>query len=137
MKLSLIVLLAAALAACAGPGSRIKHNQSLFDSYPPEVQQSIRAGKAAVGFTMEQARMAVGAPDRVSTETSAGLTREVWVYGGGGGGSRVGFGLGFGMFSGRGTSVGSSVGVDSAVRDDRLRLTFENGLIVSIKQRSS
>ena len=96
-----MVPLAAALAACASPASRIKHSRASFDSYPPEVQQTIRAGKAAVGFTMEQARMALGAPDRVSTETTAAVTREVWVYGGGGGGSRVGLSFGFGMSTAR------------------------------------
>ena len=132
MKMMPTVLLAAALAACESPQSRIQHGRALFDSYPPEAQQIIRAGKVEVGFTMEQARMALGGPDRVFTETTAALTREVWVYGGGS--SRVGFG--FGMFGGGMTSVGTSVGVDTAAPNERLRLTFENGRIASIKQRS-
>ena len=137
MRLSVIVLLAASLAACAGAPTRIKHNQGLFDSYPPQVQELIRVGKVEVGFTMDQARMALGKPDRSITETTAGLTREVWVYGGGG--PRVSLGFGMGMFGGGRTSLGSSMGVNSsdAGSGERLRLSFENGRLASIKSRSS
>ena len=49
--------------------------------------------------------MALGGPDRVFTETTAALTREVWVYGGGS--SRVGFG--FGMFDANNMPILSQV----------------------------
>jgi len=136
MRLSLIVLLAAALAACESPQTRVKHNQQSFDSYPSSTQELIRAGKVEVGFTTDQARMALGKPDRITLETTPGLTREVWSFGGGG--SRVGVGFGLGMFSGGRSSIGTGVGVDSGGRGagERLRLTFENGTLVKIWRRS-
>jgi hypothetical protein len=65
-RLSLIALLAAALAACGSPHTRIKKNQQLFDTYPSSTQELIRAGQVEVGFTMEQTRMALGRPDRIT-----------------------------------------------------------------------
>lgn len=131
--------LLAALAACQTPQSRIKKNQAAFDAYPPEVQTAIREGRADVGFTMEQAKMALGKPDRVYSQKTADTTREVWAYGIGGG-PRVG--LGFGMSSmsygnGGGSAYGSSVGVSSDLPDShaRVRYVFENGKVVSVERR--
>ena len=136
---TVVFILAAALAACQSPQSRIKKNQGAFDAYPPEVQTAIREGRADVGFTMEQAKMALGKPDRVNSHKTADTTREVWAYGIGGG-PRVG--LGFGMSSmsygnGGGSAYGSSVGVSSALPDShaRVRYVFENGKVVSVERR--
>ena len=63
--------LAALLAACATPESRIRDNQAAFDAFPPSVQQKIRAGQADIGFTPEQVRMALGEPDHKYTRSSA------------------------------------------------------------------
>lgn len=136
---TVVFILAAALAACQSPQSRIKKNQAAFDAYPPEVQTAIREGRADVGFTQEQVRMAVGKPDRVYSQKTADATREVWAYGLGGG-PRVG--LGFGMSSmsygnGGGSAYGSSVGVSSDLQDShaRVRYVFENGKVVSVERR--
>lgn len=127
------LLLAAVLAACATPQSRIKKHQSDFDSYPPAVQQKIRDGQADVGFTKEQAAMALGKPDRMFTRKTANGDQEIWAYGGAGGGTRVGFG--FGMFSGGPVSIGTGVDMGPGPRaEDRLRLVFQDGVVFSVEK---
>jgi hypothetical protein len=129
----LAALLLAAVAACASPGSRIKDSQAAFDSYPPPVQQKIRAGEADIGFTPEMARMALGEPDHKYTQTTAAGTSEVWAYRDGG--PLFSFGLGGGGFSG-GSAIGGGIGITSGGDDphDKLRLVFVNGLVASIEK---
>lgn len=136
---SIVLVLAAALAACQSPQSRIKRNQAAFDVFPPEVQQAIREGRAEAGFTPEQVQMALGKPDRVYTQKTAELTREIWAYGIQGG-PRVGVGLGMSSMhlrNGSGSAYGSSLDVASDIPDGRtwLRYVFENGKVVSVERR--
>ena len=136
MRLPLLssAVLAAALAACAGPESRIRRHRAEFDSYPASVQQKIRDGQADVGFTKEQAALALGRPDRVYTSKSAGSEQETWVYGAGGSGPRVG--LGFGMMSGGPVSMGTGIDIDpEADRGERLRVVFQDGAVVRVDLR--
>ena len=66
--------------SCSTPDSRIRKNQELFDTYPPDVQDSIREGKVKIGFTEDMVRMALGNPN----ETAVNVTKEgevhVWAY---------------------------------------------------------
>ncbi len=130
-----VLILGAALAACSSPQSRIKKNQAAFDAFPPEVQSAIREGSVEVGFTGEQVVMALGKPSRVFSHKSAAATQEVWEYGVGGG-PNVGLGFGVSSFGG-GTGYGTSVGVASDSMDPRakIRVIFQNGVVVSIEQR--
>jgi len=122
-----------ALAACASPESRIKDNQPAFDSYPPAVQQKIRAGQADIGFTPEMARMALGEPDHKYTQTTAAGSSEVWAYRDNG--PMFSIGLGGASFGGH-SAVGGGVGVSAGGGDpeDKLRLYFVNGLVASIEK---
>jgi outer membrane protein assembly factor BamE (lipoprotein component of BamABCDE complex) len=126
----------AALALSAGcassPSSRIAKNRAEFDAYPQEVQAAISAGDVRVGFTPEQARLALGAPDRVVTRTSETGESEVWIYQEKQ--SRLGVGLGLGIGSG---PVGGGVGVSSGGGgsvDDRLRVVFTGGRVSAVEQ---
>ena len=130
MRHAKLIVFAAALLACSTPESRINGSQAAFDSYPPEVQRKIRQGKAEVGFTPEQVKMALGAPSRTYTRKSADLTQEVWAYGGGG--SSIGFGFGMG---GGPVSYGVGVGTGSDAPEDRARVVFEGGRVVSVESR--
>lgn len=134
MRLFPFALAATLLAACASPQSRIKKHQALFDAYPPEVQAKIKAGQAEIGFTPEQAQMALGAPAHVYTRKTTSGSQEVWGYGNAGG-PRVGLGLG--IFSGGMASydVGVGVGTGSDYPDDRVRVVFENGRVTSVERR--
>jgi outer membrane protein assembly factor BamE (lipoprotein component of BamABCDE complex) len=69
-------LLLAALAACGGPKARIKDNQAIYDTYPPEVQAMIKSGQIAPGFDQTQVYMALGKPEK--KEMSNG--QESWLY---------------------------------------------------------
>ena len=126
----------AALAACAGPQSRIKKHQALFDSYPPPVQRKIQEGQADVGFTKEQAAMAMGRPERIYTRKTASAEQEVWAYGIESSGPQIGFGMGMGGpgFSAVGVGLESG-GASEGDSDARVRVVFQNGLVVSVESR--
>lgn len=134
-KRTVVLLLSAALAACQTPQSRIKKNQAAFDAYPPEIQRAIREGRVEVGFTAEQAMIALGKPDRVYTSKTAASSQEFWEYGIGR--SSVGFGFGMSTMGG-GSGYGTGVGVNTSDLGDpraRVRVAFENGKVVSVERR--
>jgi hypothetical protein len=131
-----LVLAALALAGCSTVDSRIAKNQPEFDSWPPAVQQKVRAKQVDLGFTMAQVFMALGDPDRKYTRTTAQGTTEVWAY-------RddrptFSFGLGFGSAGGSsayGAGVGVTTGGDRY--DDKLRVIFANGKVTALESRTS
>ena len=129
----ILLLAAAALAACASAGSRIQDNQAAFDHYPPAVQEKIRAGQADIGYTQEMVRMALGEPDRKYSRTSAEGNSEVWAWRDSG--PSFSFGVGGGSYGGGGFGgggVGVSTGGDQG--DDKLRVVFVNGAVTSIEK---
>lgn len=82
-KLLLPLVAAAAafsFASCATPATRISRSPEVFASYPPDQQDLIKQGKIAVGFDMEEVRLALGAPDRVRTRTTNDGTSQIWSY---------------------------------------------------------
>src|SRR5690606_18046612 len=100
--------------------------------YPADVQQKIRAGEAAVGFTAEQARMALGEPARTYARTTEQGQAEVWAYRSKAPSLSVGVGVGGG---GGSTRVGGGVGVSTGDRrEDRLRLVFRDGRVIAVEQ---
>jgi hypothetical protein len=105
--IALLAAAAFALPACNTVDSRIRRQQALFDGYPPDVQNNIRNGRIAVGYTPEMVAMALGEPDRkVETRTEDGVA-EVWSYRK----SVPGFSVGMGS----GTYLGSGVGIGSGI----------------------
>ncbi len=139
MKTSLLFCLVLVLATLgtgcsSSPQSRIKKNPEAFNSSPIEVRTAIERGQVAVGFTPDQVRLALGAPDRVLTRTSEAGNSEVWIYRENK--SRLGLGLGFGMGGG---SVGTGVGVSTGGReypDERMRVIFTAGRVTAVEQIS-
>lgn len=128
------LLLALAFSACAGPRSRVKKHQAEFDAYPPAVQRKILDGQVDVGFTDRQVALALGRPDRIYSRKTAGGQQEVWAYGVGAG-PRVGVGFGFGGHMGPGF-YGSGIAVEPPVdRGARLRVVFQNGVVVAVESR--
>jgi hypothetical protein len=129
-----VVALCVALAGCSTIGTRIRRNQDLFDSYPPEVQQQIRAGDIAVGFTPEMVEMAWGAPYRKDQVTGEDMSAEVWTW------SRsipgVGIGMGTGGYYGGGIGVGTGILVgEGSRREDRAQVEFRNGKVTTFRNR--
>lgn len=67
----------ALLTACGStPERRIEENQSLFDTYPADVQVAIRSGQIRKGFNQNQVYMALDKP----AQKDAGATGETWIY---------------------------------------------------------
>lgn len=121
------------IASCSSTSRRISRNQQLFDTFPADVQASIRAGKIDIGFTPEMVMIAIGEPDRRYTRITEHGSAEVWAYRSSS--PSVSFGLGISGGSGRtgvGTSVGVATGGDRA--DDRVRVIFINGQVTSVEQ---
>jgi uncharacterized membrane protein YgcG len=136
LRPSLAVLLAATLlAACASPGSRIRQNEGVYNSYPPAVQEKIRAGQVDIGFTQDMVNLALGEPDRKFSRTSAEGNSEVWAWHDSK--PMFSFGVGGGSFGGGGFG-GGGVGVTTGgdQNDDKLRVVFVNGLVASIEKVS-
>lgn len=83
-KTSLFVLALSALVFLSGcastPDRRIAREPELFAQFPEEIQEQIRAGSVALGFTPDMVRLALGDPDRVVSRQTADGRSEVWVY---------------------------------------------------------
>jgi len=79
--LTSLCLLATLLAAgCSTPSSRIKQRPEVFASFPPGVQENVRSGRIAVGYTHDMVYIALGSPSRMyQRETESGRT-EIWSY---------------------------------------------------------
>jgi len=117
--------------SCATTDSRIAKRQTEFNSWPPDVQEKVRAGKVELGFTPEMVRVALGDPDRVITRTTEHGLSEGWVYRDKG--PRFSFGLGLGSAHGS-SAVGAGVRVGDDFREDeKLRVLFENGKVTALE----
>lgn len=133
IRSSLMAVLVAIAAGCSSTASRIDDNQALFNSYPVDVQQQIRAGQVGVGFTPEQVTMALGKPDRAYTRQTEAGSSEVWAYTESS--PALSFGLGGFGFGGGSTAVGGGVGVGTGGKeDDKVRVVFASGHVVSVER---
>jgi hypothetical protein len=131
VKLAPKLALAAMLAACSTTASRISERQGVFDGYPAEVREKIRAGQVAIGFSPEQARMALGEPSRIYSRQTEQGEAEIWSYQDRG--PALNFGLGS-YSGGGGTSVGAGIGIGTGADAlEKLRLVFEAGKLTSIE----
>lgn len=123
-----LVLLAVVLAlGCATPERRIAKNQEAFDAYPAEVQEKIRRGEIAVGFTQEQVVMALGEPNRKTEVFSDDQVAHVWTWTK----TQPGIGIGFGTgqrVGNVGIGTGISTGRGSTTEDERV-VEFVNGVV--------
>ncbi len=130
---SLFLLL---LAGCVTtPAQRIERNQSLFASWPPSVQDAVRAGKISIGFTPDQVQMSLGNPDRTFIQTTAQGASEIWIYNS----HRPMISVGVGVVGGGGsTRVGGATQVTSGepYPTERLRVIFRDGLVSAVEERT-
>ncbi len=78
--LATVLVAAISLAGCATPEARIQRSPELFAGLAASDQQAIKEGRAALGFTPEMVKLALGDPDRITTKTDASGVNEVWRY---------------------------------------------------------
>ncbi len=134
--LTLLTLgLVLAISGCATTESRISKNQAVFDSWPSEVQSSIRAGEVKLGFTPEQVRVALGEPDRVYSRVSAEGESEVWAYFDPGPKFSIGVGVGSGGYN---SGVGGGVSYKQRHNrsEEATRVVFTDGKVVAIEAQT-
>jgi hypothetical protein len=96
--------------------------QNDHPEWPPEVRESIAAGKVVVGMTAEQARIVVGAPLSVSNGEDNGAKTETWLLR-----QDPGMVLGWNKSRGAWKKVSTSTGFPTSV-------TFKDGKLQSIQQ---
>lgn len=78
--LLLSVAVGLVLAGCSTPETRIKANIETFNRLEPAQQELIKKGEIALGFTADAARLALGEPDHIRIKKDASGEREVWIY---------------------------------------------------------
>ncbi len=110
------------LAGCSTTNNRIQSNPSVFNASTPTEQAMIKAGQIDIGFTQEQAALALGKPDNEkSVETTTGK-QLVWEY------RKIdpnlGFSLGIGSW-GRGLNTGVGVNSRPANSNVTMRVYFD------------
>ena len=76
----MLVVAALALAGCATPAMRIKHNQELFASLSAKDQELVKQGRIELGFTPDMVKLALGEPDYVIERTDSTGTTQIWRY---------------------------------------------------------
>lgn len=135
-------LIALLLAACASPERRIRRNQALFNTFPPAAQERIKKGQVDVGFTPDMVLLALGRPDRKYTRKSESETLEIWAYTDGTRNPAFGFslGIGSGFYGSNVYAGGVSVATgpnDSLHYDERIRVVFRGGAVLSVETREN
>jgi outer membrane protein assembly factor BamE (lipoprotein component of BamABCDE complex) len=80
LLLASAALVAALLAGCSTPESRITDSPQVFARLNPDQQALVKAGQIAVGFDMDSVKLALGDPDRVLVETDANGQHQIWRY---------------------------------------------------------
>jgi hypothetical protein len=131
IRLAALMMGLIALACASTPTSRIEDEQTLFDTYPTDVQEKIRAGQVDLGFDPQMVRMAMGDPDETSTETTEDGETLMWGY------TRsrpgVSVGIGGGSFGGGG-GLGGGVGMGSgSSRDYVAIIEFRDGRVTKVR----
>ena len=76
----MLVVAALAVAGCATPAMRIKHNSTLFATFSQEDQNLIKQGRIALGFTPDMVKIALGEPDYIVQRTDQAGTTQTWRY---------------------------------------------------------
>lgn len=124
------------LAGCSTINSRINEKGSVFYSLDAESRAKIEHGDIAIGFTPDMVYMALGKPDTKRFRTTADGTAETWVYGAYYyDGPHVGYHR-WGAWGPRGfyRMYWEPVHGSAYRTEPDIRVTFQNGKVVSIEQ---
>ncbi len=121
------------LTACAStPERRIAKNPELFESFPADVQENVRAGIIRIGYDRDMVRLALGDPNRISTRQREGEVLEIWTYTGVYYTSETYRVRDFGRFS----TMEQNIIVDRTRQHpyDRMRVEFRDGYVEAVEQ---
>lgn len=145
MRKLILTTLVCLLAACANtPQKRIEAAPEAFAKLPPEQQQRVKSGEVGVGFTPAATRLALGEPDRINERETADGKLQIWRYYDYLGGVAPGFCPGYvngfygypGFYGPRGRGgffyEPSFCYYDNTVAEERVRVTFKDGLVTSV-----
>lgn len=126
------------LAGCSTVNSRIHEKSSVFASLDPVTQATIQHGDVGLGFTPDMVYMALGHPDATRHRLSNDGPAETWIYNSnyydaayvgyhrwGGWGPRGFYRMYWGPYDGP---------YYGPFPSDDIRVTFQNGKVVSIDQ---
>jgi hypothetical protein len=78
--LSTVALVAALLAGCSTPETRISANPAAFARLAPPQQALVKAGRVGIGFDMDAVKLALGEPDRVTLRNDSSGRTQIWHY---------------------------------------------------------
>ena len=130
----LALILLVLLTACSTPETRIAGNHAAFDKFPADVQQKIRAGQVAVGFTQEMVLLALGKADRTYVRQDGAGDTVVWSYHDNSPQFSFGIGVGSGGYH-SGTAVGGGVAMSTGGYDpeEKIRVEFRAGQVTVVE----
>jgi hypothetical protein len=130
--IALVGLVIPLLAGCQSfPTDRIAAHQSEYDSWPPEIQAKVRAGRVEIGYTQQQVFIALGPPTLKTAAGYPGNATDVWVYYRRA--ARMGFAVGGASFGGGGgVAGGASVNGLKLGLDTDGQVIFTNGRLSSV-----
>jgi hypothetical protein len=80
LSLASVALCAVILAGCDTPSSRINSSPQVFARLNPDQQALVKNGQIAVGFDMDEVKLALGEPGRIVVRTDATGQHQVWHY---------------------------------------------------------
>jgi hypothetical protein len=149
MKKTISLSLLAALAAtvgftgCNSFASRARERSETFESLAPAEQQRLQRGAIAVGDTQDMVYIALGQPDERRDITTADGTQTAWVYKSYWQQYEGQAWLGYRRVivparNGRGYVIYHEPVTQDVYRthvDDRIRVTFYNGVVNTVEQQ--
>ncbi len=126
--LSLLVGLAVLTGCSSYPTDRIAAHQADFNSWPPDVQARLRAGRIGQDDTQEQVFIALGEPNEKTATEDAGTIVEVWSYRHLA--ARISFAVGGGSYNGS-TAVAGGASADGIPLGQDIfgQVVFTNGRV--------
>ena len=139
----LLAALGAALAAgCSSPEARNEADPGVFARLGPAEQELVRRGEAAVGFSRDAVRLALGDPDRAVPGSGDQEADQVWTFTAYKAGGTVLFtGMyhayrrhGFGWDGNWGPAYPYFLDYPDRVATARIRVSFEGDRVIAISR---
>jgi hypothetical protein len=131
---------------CQTVDTRIKENPAAFASVDKETQEKIKQGIIGIGYTEEMVYLALGQPDQKRESVTASARTLIWVYNSYTTHYDGMYGMGYGYYSRYPSYYPYSYyhrpyayyypafGPSYTEKEERIRVTFNNGKVTAIDQ---